>query len=92
VPEHLQLQLTGWLTEIVKPGTRNENTYALDRVMARLRIPPVPWGGREPRWAAITHWYEGEYEGLEDNGERLLDVINVVIRPLDRASRCSTKY
>jgi hypothetical protein len=79
VPDHLRLPVTGWLRETVRPGTKYEDMQTLIRVMARLRIPLAPWAGLNPLWSAITEWYEGPSQ-LRDDGERLLDVIHVVIQ------------
>jgi hypothetical protein len=59
----------------LRPDTRYEDTVALHRVIARLRIPAASWSNEISAWSPIDGWL---YEDRE--GERLLDVIHVVIQ------------
>jgi hypothetical protein len=77
VPDWLRIQTLQWLINVLKPGARDEATDTINRIMARLRIPPEPWPKTtSPVWAAIEHWFN-------QDGERLLDVIHVVIQVRD---------
>jgi hypothetical protein len=74
-PEWLWTALEGWLEDLLDPDRRTEDTTTLRRVMARLRIPAVNWVQQRGPWASIQVWFEED-----DSGERLLDVIHVVIQ------------
>jgi hypothetical protein len=43
VPDWLRIQTLQWLINVLKPGARDEATDTINRIMARLRIPPEPW-------------------------------------------------
>jgi hypothetical protein len=79
-PEWLWTPLVDWLETLLMPGTSKEDTKTGHRVMARLRIPAVNWVHKRGPWASIEVWFEED-----DSGERLLDVVHVVIqvRPAD---------
>jgi hypothetical protein len=73
VPDWVRIQMFQWLINVLKPGTRYEATDTINRLMARLRIPPQPWATANPVWESIEQWFH-------QDGERLLDVIHVVIQ------------
>jgi hypothetical protein len=75
VPHWLRLQLSRWLSDLLRPDTKYEDTVTLHRVIARLRIPAANWSNSISAWSSIEGWL---YEDTE--GERLLDVIHVVIQ------------
>jgi hypothetical protein len=83
VPDWMWMQLLEWLKDQLRPGTKDEDTATLHRVIARLRISTVGWTSKTGAWTPIWAWIHDDHEG-----ERLLDVVNLVIqlRPSDFAT------